>query len=121
MDINASTSVFAITQLPNSTHPGSIPLAVTFSAITVLTILGNTLVIFAVLLVNKLRCPGNFLIVSLAASDLLVSIMVMPFGTYQEYQHYWGLGEVACDIYIVFDVLLCTASILNLCAISIDR
>ncbi|VDD80841.1 unnamed protein product [Mesocestoides corti] len=120
MDTNDSSSVYEISQF-NSNSSGSIPLAVTFSAITAFTALGNLLVIFAVLLVHKLRCPSNFLIVSLAASDLLVSIMVMPFGTYLEYRQYWGLGEVACDIYIVFDVLLCTASILNLCAISIDR
>ncbi|KAH9287102.1 D(2) dopamine receptor A [Echinococcus granulosus] len=121
MDTNVSTSVLAATQVPSTAALGSIPLAVTFCIITALTILGNTLVISAVLLVHKLRCPSNFLIVSLAASDLMVSIIVMPFSTYLEYRQYWDLGEVACDIFIVFDVFLCTASILNLCAISIDR
>ncbi len=33
----------------------------------------------------------------------------------------WVLGQAGCDAWTSLDVLLCTASILNLCAISIDR
>ena len=33
----------------------------------------------------------------------------------------WLLGWVVCDAWISLDILLCTASILSLCAISIDR
>ncbi|XP_043275027.1 tyramine/octopamine receptor-like isoform X2 [Venturia canescens] len=33
----------------------------------------------------------------------------------------WTLGEILCDSWVSLDVLLCTASILSLCAISIDR
>ncbi len=33
----------------------------------------------------------------------------------------WLLGWVLCDAWITFDVLLCTASILSLVAISVDR
>jgi 7 transmembrane receptor (rhodopsin family) len=33
----------------------------------------------------------------------------------------WMLGEVLCDAWVAFDVLCCTASILNLAAISFDR
>lgn len=111
---------FSVSTINDMTE-GSITLTLVFSVITALTAIGNLLVVFAVLLVHKLRYPSNFLIVSLAASDLLVSIMVMPFSSYAEYKQRWDLGEVVCDMYILFDVLLCTASILNLCAISIDR
>lgn len=33
----------------------------------------------------------------------------------------WVLGWILCDVWISLDILLCTASILSLCAISIDR
>ncbi|CAH1784873.1 unnamed protein product [Owenia fusiformis] len=85
------------------------------------TILGNILVCCAVGIVRKLRTPSNMLIVSLAVSDLLVGLCVMPFTTYYQLRGHWLLGSILCDIYTSLDVLLCTASILNLCAISVDR
>lgn len=33
----------------------------------------------------------------------------------------WRFSLIHCDILLTLDVMMCTASILNLCAISIDR
>ena len=33
----------------------------------------------------------------------------------------WALGDLLCDTWIACDVMSCTASILNLTAISVDR
>lgn len=33
----------------------------------------------------------------------------------------WRFSRIHCDIFVTLDVMMCTASILNLCAISIDR
>lgn len=85
------------------------------------TILGNILVCTAVVIVRKLRTPSNLLIASLAVSDLLVAALVMPLAAVLEAQQRWTMGRLVCDMWTSLDVMLCTASILNLCAISIDR
>jgi hypothetical protein len=45
----------------------------------------------------------------------------MPIAAYQEVTNFWGLGKIVCDIWTSFDVLCCTASILHLVAIALDR
>lgn len=55
-------------------------------------------------------------------TDLCVSVLVMPLALYQEVNEgYWGLGQTVCNMWVSFDVTCCTASILNLCTISVDR
>lgn len=92
-----------------------------FSIITVLTVVGNMLVILSVLIVKKLQRPSNYLLVSLAVSDLLVGVVVMPLSIAYYITNSWYLGETICSMWVSFDVMLCTASILNLLAISVDR
>ncbi|XP_030369574.1 5-hydroxytryptamine receptor 1 [Scaptodrosophila lebanonensis] len=85
------------------------------------TVVGNVLVCIAVCMVRKLRRPCNYLLVSLALSDLCVAVLVMPMALLYEVLEKWNFGPLLCDIWVSFDVLCCTASILNLCAISVDR
>lgn len=96
---------------------------VTFILLVIIigTIIGNSLVCIAVGIVRKLQTPSNLLILSLAVSDLLVAVLVMPFVTTYQVMGYWGLGDVVCSLFTSLDVILCTASILNLCMISVDR
>ncbi|EFX84052.1 hypothetical protein DAPPUDRAFT_23299, partial [Daphnia pulex] len=85
------------------------------------TVVGNILVCVAVCLVRRLRRPCNYLLVSLAVSDLCVALLVMPMALVYEVLGTWPFGASACDTWVAFDVLSCTASILNLCMISVDR
>ncbi|KFQ72864.1 D(2) dopamine receptor, partial [Phoenicopterus ruber ruber] len=84
-------------------------------------VFGNVLVCMAVSREKALQTTTNYLIVSLAVADLLVATLVMPWVVYLEVVGEWRFSRIHCDIFVTLDVMMCTASILNLCAISIDR
>ncbi|CAD7082593.1 unnamed protein product [Hermetia illucens] len=116
-----------------ATHPShfGVPLAVpeweaivtalVLSIIIMLTIIGNVLVILSVFTYKPLRIVQNFFIVSLAVADLTVAILVLPFNVAYSILGRWEFGIHLCKMWLTCDVLCCTSSILNLCAIALDR
>ncbi|XP_044274184.1 D(1B) dopamine receptor [Varanus komodoensis] len=91
------------------------------SLLVVWTLLGNVLVCVAILGSRHLRAKvTNIFIVSLAVSDLLVALLVMPWKAVTEVAGYWPFGAF-CNVWVAFDIMCSTASILNLCVISVDR
>ncbi|XP_011194697.1 tyramine/octopamine receptor [Zeugodacus cucurbitae] len=91
------------------------------SIIIVLTIIGNILVILSVFTYKPLRIVQNFFIVSLAVADLTVALLVLPFNVAYSILGRWEFGIHVCKMWLTCDVLCCTSSILNLCAIALDR
>ncbi|XP_015232153.1 PREDICTED: 5-hydroxytryptamine receptor 2B [Cyprinodon variegatus] len=86
------------------------------------TIGGNILVILAVSLERKLQNATNYFLMSLAVADLLVGLLVMPIALITVlYNSRWPLPDFLCPIWLFLDVLFSTASIMHLCAISLDR
>ncbi|XP_072251971.1 alpha-1A adrenergic receptor-like [Leuresthes tenuis] len=111
----------------NHTEPGevdlrrAIPLGLVLGAFIVFAIVGNILVILAVVCNRHLRTPTNYFIINLAMADLLLGTTVLPVSATLEILDYWVFGRIFCDIWAAVDVLCCTASIMSLCVISIDR
>lgn len=92
----------------------------TFGVLTLLALCGNLLVCSAIYTTKRLRKSENLYFASLAVADLLLSLLVMSFAAGNDILGYWPFGEY-CKIWMSLDIMCCTASILNLCAISFDR
>ncbi|XP_039626539.1 D(2) dopamine receptor-like [Polypterus senegalus] len=105
---------------PERRHPYNF-YAMLLTLLIFVIVFGNVLVCMAVSREKALQTTTNYLIVSLAVADLLVATLVMPWVVYLEVVGEWRFSLIHCDIFVTLDVMMCTASILNLCAISIDR
>ncbi|KAM9798363.1 uncharacterized protein ACB057_009431 [Neosynchiropus ocellatus] len=91
------------------------------SSFSLVTICGNLLVVVSVAYFRQLHTPTNFLVLSLAACDLLVGAVVFPLSMKSPESSCHRLYDSLCKVRGVFDVALCSCSILNLSCISIDR
>ncbi|XP_074601324.1 5-hydroxytryptamine receptor-like [Brevipalpus obovatus] len=98
-----------------------IGLSFLLGALILCTVIGNVFVIIAILTEKNLRTVGNYLVLSLAIADLMVACLVMPLGAVYIVNGGWNLGSELCGLWSSADVLCCTASILHLLAIAIDR
>ncbi|XP_044726682.1 alpha-2Db adrenergic receptor [Chrysoperla carnea] len=87
----------------------------------IIVVVGNMLVIIAIATEKALKNIQNWFIASLAVADFFLGLIIMPFSLANELMGYWIFGNWWCDVHSAMDVLLCTASIMNLCLISLDR
>lgn len=103
--------------------PTVVLLVLVLGTLDLLIVGGNLLIIVAVLVNTKLqRCLTNHFVLSLAFSDLLLGVAVLPFSSVNLIlDKQWIFGKLYCTVWLAVDVWLCTASILNLVAISFER
>jgi len=78
-------------------------------------------VMIAILKTKTLRSTQYIFIFCLATTDLSLGLFVLPFATYYEMTQSWAFGTLLCNIWVSLDVMLCSASVLHLLFITIDR
>jgi 7 transmembrane receptor (rhodopsin family) len=105
----------------NYSIPVMIIVAILLSMLAIVTAFGNLLVGLALFRYRQLRTISNCLIGNLALSDFLLATTVLPLSIANECLGHWIFGPLLCRMWLVMDVLYCTASIWNLCLIAVDR
>ncbi|XP_073673236.1 trace amine-associated receptor 13c-like [Garra rufa] len=96
-------------------------LYVAAAAVSLLTVCGNLLVIISVSHFKQLHTPANILILSLAVSDLLVGVFVMPVYLSWLIESCWTSGAVMCSILKFVNFQATSVSVHTVALIAVDR
>lgn len=96
-------------------------LGVILGLLSLLTIIMNLLVLYAVKREKSLHTVGNLYIVSLSVADLIVGTTVMPLNMVYLLEDEWKLGRAVCQFWLIMDYVASTASIFSLFILCLDR
>ncbi|XP_051732304.1 trace amine-associated receptor 13c-like [Ctenopharyngodon idella] len=91
------------------------------AAVALLTVCGNLLVIISVSHFKQLHTPANILILSLAVSDLLVGVFVMPIYFSWVIESCWIFGTVMCSFFKLVACQVTSVSVHTVTLIAVDR
>ncbi|KAF7996946.1 hypothetical protein HCN44_002592 [Aphidius gifuensis] len=89
--------------------------------LSLVTVIGNSMVMIAIRIDKQLRTISNYFLFSLAVADFAIGLISMPLFTVYTVLGYWPFGAVICDTWLALDYLASNASVLNLLIISFDR
>ncbi|XP_078347435.1 neuropeptide FF receptor 1-like isoform X2 [Oculina patagonica] len=107
----------------------SLPTKVIFTSAMLFTflvsVIGNSLVIYVITKHRSMRTSTNCLIMNLAVCDLLITVLMTPTFIKQFYSgdRWFGgaMGNVTCKLLAYVDAVLLFCSIFSLVAIAVDR
>ncbi|KAL6478073.1 hypothetical protein MHYP_G00139080 [Metynnis hypsauchen] len=98
-----------------------ITIATVSAIVSLITIIGNVLVMLSFKVNSQLKTVNNYYLLSLAFADLIIGIFSMNLYTSYILMGYWSLGNLACDLWLALDYVASNASVMNLLVISFDR
>ncbi|XP_062287462.1 trace amine-associated receptor 7e-like [Scomber scombrus] len=105
---------------PESPHSNTVLIYIVLSFICLLTAALNLLVIISITHFRQLHTPTNLVLLSLAVSDFLVGVLLMPAEILLT-ETCWILGDILCALYYLLPIIILSASVGNMVLISVDR
>lgn len=102
-------------------HFYNILLGVFLGLLSLVTVVMNLLVLYAVKKEKSLHTVGNLYIVSLSVADFIVGTTVMPLNLAYLLEDEWKLGRAVCQFWLIMDYVASTASIFSLFILCWDR
>ncbi|XP_020772757.2 trace amine-associated receptor 13c-like [Boleophthalmus pectinirostris] len=102
-------------------HSSTALLYTLLALVSLLTVALNLLVIVSISYFRQLHTPTNALLQSLAVSDLVVGLLVMPIEGVRYMEMCWLMGRLLCVLTPYVSYCLLSASLGNMVLISIDR
>ncbi|KAL6095741.1 chrm5 [Pungitius sinensis] len=124
MEVDSSNSTLANTstvQVASHNVWEVITIATVSAVVSLITVVGNVLVLLSFKVNSQLKTVNNYYLLSLAFADLIIGVLSMNLYTTYILMGYWSLGNVACDLWLAVDYVASNASVMNLLVISFDR
>ncbi len=118
---NISNEIINNTDVLTFSPTITIIIAIIAAIMSLGTIIGNVFVITAFVIEKSLRKYSNYFILNLSIADLLIGLLIPPYAPFLLYNHHWKIGRIACTIWLVFDYVVGSASVLCIVVISLDR
>ncbi|XP_034741931.1 trace amine-associated receptor 13c-like [Etheostoma cragini] len=105
---------------PPSPWPQKLLIYIVWYSISLITVTLNLLIIISISHFRQLHTPTNILLLSLAVSDLLVSLVLMP-GEILRKTSCWFVGDFVCFLNNYLTIIITASSLGDMVLISVDR
>ena len=121
-DSNSSDISFEASRIFKTSSPVlTILLTIVALLMSLFTIIGNLLVIFAFIFEKKLQKYSNYFILNLSIADLLIGILIAAYLALNMYSISGTFKDLACTLWLILDYVGGSASVLCIVVISLDR
>lgn len=106
---------------PWVTEPQFIPTVGIYGFVLIIGMVGNSVVVFAMVGDRKSRSITTTFLVSLAIADMLLLLVCVPYDMAVHFTSNWANGTILCKLSGFMETMTAMLSVFNLTAISVER